>query len=364
MRIAQISTVATPVREQGVGSVESIVWLLTREMIRLGHEVTVFGTSDSETYGELVPTLRGSYGRSGSPFDWQLCEWINISRAVEQSDRFDVLHSHAYLWGLPLHRLSRAPMVHTTHVCPYEDQARLWAMEPTASVTAISRYQWSAFPALNPEVIYSGVDSSQFTLRIQPDDYVCFLGRFIPGKGPAQAVAAAQALGLRLLLAGHRNAYYHKHIAPHVDGRLVEYVGPVKGAERDQLLGGARALLYPMQEPEPFGLVQVEAMMCGTPVVAMRLGAVPEVVDEGVTGYCANSTDEFQQQMLRSFALDRRRIRARAESRFSAERMASEYVRVYERTVQNKGSFHPHGAKPTHAGRSDAHAGEFCRSRQ
>jgi glycosyltransferase involved in cell wall biosynthesis len=336
MRIAQVSTLATPVREKGSGSIEGLVWLLTRELVRMGHDVTVFAAAGSEVCGELVATLPGPYATAGSPDDWQLCEWINLCRAVEQSGRFDVLHSHAYLWGLPLEPLSRAPMVHTLHVLPdpEEDSARLRAMVCGACVTAISHYQWSAFPEFPPApVIYHGVDASQFTFQPQPEDYVCFLGRFTAEKGPLQAIGAARVLGVRLLLAGPHNDYYRQHLKPLVDGRSVEYVGPVGGAERDQLLGGARALLYPLTYPEPFGLVLVEAMMCGTPVVAMRLGAVPEIVDEGITGYCADSEEEFARQVFPSFALDRSRVRERAEARFSAERMAGQYARLYHRLM-------------------------------
>jgi glycosyltransferase involved in cell wall biosynthesis len=334
MRIGLIATVGTPVRREGGDSIESLVWLLSRELSRLGHDVTVFATAGSEVCGELITTLPGPYGTAGAPDDWQLCEWINLCRAVEQSARFDVLHSHAYLWGLPLDPLARAPMVHTLHVTPHEEEARLWGLVPGARVTALSRSQWGAFPALRPVATVShGVDPGQFTFRARPEDYVCFLGRFIPGKGPLRAIAAARALGLRLLLAGPRNDYFREHVQPLVDGRSAEYVGWVSGPERDRLLGGARALLYPLEAPEPFGLVQVEAMMCGTPVVAMRRGAVPEVIDEGVTGYGADSAEEFTRQVVRSFALDRRRIRERAEERFSARRMAEEYVEVYRQLV-------------------------------
>src|SRR6266545_2822558 len=124
MRIAQIATLSAPVRRETGGSVESLIWLLTRELIRLGHEVTVFGSADSEVDGELVATLPGPYGAAGALDDWYLCEWVNLCRAVEQSERFDVLHSHAYLWGIPLQPLSRSPMLHTTHIVPDDNTAR------------------------------------------------------------------------------------------------------------------------------------------------------------------------------------------------------------------------------------------------
>jgi len=334
MRIAQVSTLSSPVRQDAGGSVEAWLWLLTRELLRLGHEVTVFACGGSETKAALVATLPGPYGAEGSLEDWQLCEWVNLCRAVEESHRFDLLHTHAYLWGIPLQPFSRAPMLHTVHIVPDDNAARLWSMQPQSRVTAISKHQWSAYPHLQPQaIIPHGVDVSQFTFRAQPDDYVCYLGRFISGKGPCQAIAAARAMGLRLLMAGPPNAYFREKVQPLVDGKSVEYVGFVRGAERDKLLGGARALLYPIQYPEAFGLVLVEAMLCGTPVAAIRLGAVPEIVDEGVTGCCAASTEDFPQALRNCLSLDRAQIRQQAERRFSAEQMARAYARVYEQVA-------------------------------
>jgi len=334
MRIAQVSTLSSPVRADAGGSVEAWLWLLTRELVRLGHEVTVFAAAGSETEGKLVATLPGPYGAEGSLEDWQLCELVNLCRAVEQSPRFDLLHTHAYLWGIPLQKFSAAPMLHTLHIVPDANAARLWSMWPDARVTAISRHQWSEHPHLRPAaVVPHGVDVSQFTFRAEPEDYVCYLGRFVSGKGPCQAIATARALGLRLLLAGPPSPYFREKVKPLVDGKSVEYVGFVRGAERDRLLGCARALLYPIQYPEAFGLVLVEAMLCGTPVAAMRLGAVPEIVDEGLTGFCANGPEEFSQAIVKSLTLNRLQIRQQAERRFSAEEMARGYARVYEEIV-------------------------------
>jgi glycosyltransferase involved in cell wall biosynthesis len=330
MRIAQIATVSAPVRQETGGSVESLVWLLTRELSRLGHEVTVFGAAGSEADGEVVVTTPGPYARDGALEDWHLCEWANLCRAVEQSGRFDVLHSHAYLWGIPLQTFSPAPMVHTTHIVPDQDSAKLWAAAPQSYVTAISRHQWSEFPELKPAaVIPHGVDTTQFTFSEQPEDYLLYLGRFVSGKGPLLAMQAARELGLRLVMAGPSNPYFREKIQPLVDGKSVQYAGCVSGKDRDRLLGGARALIYPIQFPEAFGLVLVEAMLCGTPIAAMRLGAVPEIVEEGVSGFTAATREEFASVVPKCFALDRRRIRRRAGEQFSAERMARDYAGLY-----------------------------------
>jgi glycosyltransferase involved in cell wall biosynthesis len=334
MRIALVSTVSSPVRRDAHGSIEAWTWLLTRELHRLGHQVTVFGCAGSEADGEVVTTLPGPYATNGAPDDWQLCEWVNLCRAVEQSTRFEALHSQAYLWGAPLASFSRAPMLHTLHIVPDDNHAALWRAWPRTRVTALSRHQWSGFPDLRPmRVVPHGVDVSQFPFQSTPGDYLLYLGRFISGKGPLHAINIARALGLRLVLAGPENAYFREKVRPLVDGRQVEYAGFVRGEERSRLLGGARALLCPLQHPEPFGLVLVEAMLCGTPVAAVRLGAVPEIVEEGVTGFTSASLTELQDTVPKCFALDRRRIRAAAEDRFSAARMAAGYAAAYEELV-------------------------------
>lgn len=335
MRIAQIATLATPVRRTGSGSIESLIWLLDRELTNLGHEVTVFAIAGSEANGKIIATLPGTYATNGSPDDWQLCEWINLCRAIECSDNFDVLHSHNYLYGLPLQSLSRAPMVHTTHIIPDDDSARLRLMVPDACVTSISRFQWSAYPQFQQSaIIHHGVDPSQFTFRLEPEDYLCYLGRFTSGKGPLQAIAAAKSVGIRLVLAGPRNDYFNKYVEPLVDGEFIQYVGRgIGGAERNEFLGRARALLYHIQEPEPFGLVMIEAMMCGTPIVALNLGAVPEIIDEGVTGYFVETREEFSEAIMQAVDLNRTLVRERSLNRFSAERMARQYLQVYKQLI-------------------------------
>jgi len=337
MRIAQVSTLSARVGPQAGGSVESLVWLLTRELTRLGHDVTVFACAGSECDGRLVATLPGPYGEGGAFDDWQLCEWVNLSRAVAGSGEFDVLHTHAYLWGLPLAALAQAPMTHTLHIVPDDNHVALWRSHPTAQVVALSRHQWSRYPDLTPAaIIPHAVDGARFPFSAKPDDYLLYLGRFVSGKGPLHAIAAAKALGMRLVLAGPENAYFREHIRPQLDSHLVEYAGFVTGAARSRLLGGARALLYPIQYPEAFGLTLVEAMLCGTPVAAIRLGAVPEILEEGISGIMADGPATFAQAVVRALALDRREVRARAEGRFSPEQMARSYAELYARLASTR----------------------------
>jgi glycosyltransferase involved in cell wall biosynthesis len=337
MRIAQIATLTTPVRPDHAGSVEQLVWLLSRELVRMGHEVTVFGCRGASVDCEFIETLPGSYGENGSPDDWNLCEWINLASAVAHADRFDVMHSHVYTWGLPLSRACRCPMLHTTHILPYDDDAAIWRLNPQAHVTALSNYQWSAFPDLQPmAIVPHGIDPDQFTFRAKPDDYLLYLGRFIENKGPLEAIRIAKQLGMRLILAGPSSEHFEQAVKPLIDGRQIQYAGSVDSAQRNALLGGAIALLYPLREPEPFGLVQIEAMMCGTPVVGPRLGAIPEIVDPGITGELADDVSGLAQTVSRAQRLDRNTIHATASARFSIRRMAEQYLSLYERTSNHR----------------------------
>jgi glycosyltransferase involved in cell wall biosynthesis len=315
--------------------VEALIYLLSKGLAEAGHEITVFASAGSKPVAELVETLPGPYGTNGSPIDWQVCEWINLCKAVAKSERFDILHSHAYLWGLPLQSLSHAPIVHTLHVMPYENEDLLWALAPDSCITAISKYQWSSFPKRSPaSVIYHGIDATEFTFQSKPEDYLCFIGRFIPEKGPLEAISIARALGMRLLLAGRPNDYFQKYIKPELDGRQVRFVGYVSGKDRSGLLGGAKALLYPIQAPEPFGLVLIEAMLCGTPVAAINLGAVPEIVDYGINGYYAGNLSDLTNLIPKTIQLDRKRVRAQAAQRFSMQQMIEGYLRVYVQLLE------------------------------
>jgi glycosyltransferase involved in cell wall biosynthesis len=264
---------------------------------------------------------------------WELCETINISAAIERAAAFDVIHYQAkyHPFALPFGRLAGVPVVITLHHAPNESEVALWSRHyPEAAFTAISEAQARSMTALNVVgVVPHAIDVPAFPFQAQPRDYLLFLGRFVEGKGVLQAIDVARRAHLRLVLAAEANDYFREKVAPLVDGTSVVYAGEVADDAKAALLGGARALLYPVQAGEPFGLVLAEATTCGTPAAALDRGAVREVVEDGVTGGVFESIDALLAGLPRVLALDRARVRAVAAERFSVERMVAGYTGVY-----------------------------------
>jgi glycosyltransferase involved in cell wall biosynthesis len=268
---------------------------------------------------------------------WELYEMLNLAAAVERATEFDIIHYEAayYPMSLAFTRLSPTPIVQTLHHSPSAAEVKLWSRYPEAPFVAISKEQDRLLSGLNVVgTVLHGIDTDNFAFQATPDDYLLFLGRFTDGKGPLQAIEIAKRLGIRLILAAAEDDYYRERVAPHVDGRRVVYFGEADFAAKVKLYGGARALLYPIQAREPFGLVLAEAMACGTPVAALDRGAVREVVDEGVTGLIFDDLEQMTLGLPRVFDLDRRRVHERAVARFGTKRMVDEYIAVYTRIVE------------------------------
>jgi glycosyltransferase involved in cell wall biosynthesis len=268
---------------------------------------------------------------------WELYEMLHLAHAVERAAEFDIIHYEAgyYPMSLAFARLSPTPIVQTLHHSPSAAEVKLWSRYPEAPFVAISNEQARLLDGVNVvATVLHGIDTDRFTFRETPDDYLLFLGRFTEGKGVLQAIEIAKRLRMRLILAAAEDAYYRETIAPHVDGRLITYFGEADFNAKVALYGGARALLYPIQAREPFGLVLAEAMACGTPAAALDRGAVREVVDDGVTGIVFEDLEQMVNELPRVFDLDRRRVRDRAVARFGVQRMVNEYLSVYERIVE------------------------------
>ncbi len=337
MRIAHIAPVATTVPPPKSGSVETMTSLLTEGLVARGHDVTLFATADSKTKAKLHAIYPHGYWHDEHMWPWELYEMLNLAAAVERASEFDIIHYEAayYPMSLAFTRLSSTPIVQTLHHSPSGAEVKLWSRYPEAPFVAISNEQASLLKGLNVVGnVLHGVDTDNFTFQETPEDYLLFLGRFTDGKGPLQAIELAKRMDMKLILAAAEDDYYRERVAPHVDGRRVVYFGEADFQAKVKLYGGARALLYPIQAREPFGLVLAEAMACGTPVAALDRGAVREVVDEGVTGLIFDDLEQMANGLSRVFDLDRRRVHERAVARFGTKRMVDEYIAVYTRIVE------------------------------
>jgi glycosyltransferase involved in cell wall biosynthesis len=337
MRIAHIAPVATTIPPPKSGSVETMTSLLTEGLVQRGHDVTLFATADSKTSAKLNAIYPHGYWHDEHMWPWELYEMLNLACAVERAREFDIIHYEAayYPMSLAFARLSPAPIVQTLHHSPSQAEVNLWSRYPEAPFVAISNEQARLLSGLNVVgTVLHGIDTSRFVFREHADDYLLFLGRFTEGKGVLQAIEIAKRIGMRLILAAAEDSYYRDRVAPHVDGRHIVYYGEADFDAKVKLYGAARALLYPIQASEPFGLVLAEAMACGTPVAALDRGAVSEVVDHGVTGMIFEDLEQMTNELPRVFDLDRRRVRDRAVARFGAERMVDEYIAVYTRLVE------------------------------
>lgn len=335
LRIAQIAPIAHPVRRDSRDSVEQLVWLLCEELVKRGHEVTLFATGDSTSSARLSAVYHHGYEHDDSLWDWRLHESLNAAAAFERAREFDVIHSHAYHFALQFTRLVSTPIVQTYHVEVDPDILDAYRRHPEVCVIAVSQWQRSTLSGLpRTTVIHHGIDTSSFPFSQERGEHLLFLGRMIADKGPLQAIRLARTAGLPLLLAGQATDYFQEHVHPLVDGAHVRYLGAVDHEQRNRLLAGAAALLLPLAYPEPFGLAMVEAMACGTPVIATGIGAVPEIVEPGLTGCHAPSPQALADCIPRALALDRARVRARAVERFDFTRMVDDHEALYRRVAR------------------------------
>ncbi len=337
LKIAHVAPLATRVPPARSGSVQQMASLLTEGLVAQGHDVTLFAPGDSVTKAKLDAMTPRGYWHDETMWPWEMYELLHLAAAVERADAFDIIHVEAgyYPMSLAFTRLSRTPVSQTVHHAPGPAETTLWRRYPEAPFIAISQEQARLLAGLNVvDIVPHGIDTNRFAFRETPDDYLLFLGRFTPGKGPVQAIEAARRAGIRLLLAAAEEQYYREAVAPLVDGKEVVYVGEVDFEVKVRLYGGARALLYPVQAGEPFRLVLAEAMACGTPVAALDRGAVREVVDEGITGGVFADLDAMVAGLDAVMALDRRRVRERAVERFGVATMVDGYVRAFRTIIE------------------------------
>lgn len=336
MKIAQIAPLAEPVPPELYGGTERVVSLLTEELVRRGHEVTLFASGDSETDARLVSVTREALRLRDEDVDPNLHLMLELGLVFERAHQFDVIHSHVDYFALPFARLVKTPVVTTLHGrLDLPGLRTVYERFSAAPLVSISDSQREPIPNANwAATVYNGTDVRAYTFNEKGGDYFAFVGRICPEKNIEGAIDIARRTGIPLRIAAKVDpvdAEYHESvIKPLIDGRQVEYLGELGDEEKDELLGSALALLFPVDWPEPFGLAMTEAMACGTPVLALRRGSVPEVVEDGVTGFVRESEEELAEVAEDVGRLSRRACRERVERHFSVEAMTDGYEAVYE----------------------------------
>lgn len=343
MRIAQIAPLWERVPPPAYGGSELVVGLLTDELVRRGHEVTLFASGDSLTLAKLESVHPRALRLDQAVKEYGIYEMLNLSQVYERADEFDVIHSHVGCGALPYAGLVKTPTVHTLHGIFTPDNEKLFSHTRRQPFVSISDDQRE--PRLNLNIVatvYNGIEVNRYDFYPEPKNppYLAFLGRMSPEKGPHHAIAIAKRSGWHLKMAGKIDPidveYFETQVKPHIDEQQIEFLGEANHAQKNILMGNAVATLFPITWREPFGLVMIESMATGTPVIAMNLGSVPEVVAPGQSGVICQTVEDCINAIPIAAALSRHRCREYVLTKFSAQRMTDGYESVYQKIISER----------------------------
>ncbi len=335
MRIAQIAPLHEAVPPKLYGGTERVVSFLTEELVAMGHDVTLFASGDSITSAKLEPIWPRALRLDPAIRDPIAPHMLLMESVRQKAEEFDVLHFHMDYWSFSLFGRQRTPFVTTLHGrLDLPELQPVFNMFPNVPVVSISDSQRRPLPQANfVDTVLHGLPENLLTPVGNPQGYLAFLGRMAPEKCPDRAIRIARAAGMPIKLAAKVDVadkvYFEKNIRHLLDQPGVEMIGEINDKQKPGFLSGATALLMPIDWPEPFGLVMIEAMACGTPVIAFNRGSVPEIVEDGVTGFIVEDVESAIAAVSRLHTLDRGRVRRRFEERFTARRMARDYLDVY-----------------------------------
>lgn len=343
MRIAQLAPLWESVPPPAYGGTELVVGVLTNELVRRGHEVTLFASGDSQTLAKLDSVHPRALRFDTEVKEYSIYEMLNLSRVYERAGEFDIIHSHVGCGALSYAGLVRTPTVHTLHGIFTPDNQKMFMHKCKQPFISISNAQREAALELNyVSTVYNGIDADRYEFHAQSDDppYLAFLGRMSPEKGPHLAIEIAKRSGWNLKMAGKIDpvdeAYFEQQVKPHIDGRQIQYLGEANHAQKSPLMGGAAATLFPITWREPFGLVMIESMVTGTPVIAMSLGSAPEIIVHGKTGFLCHTVDECVAAVDKAVHLDRRACHDHVLLNFTTQRMADGYEAVYQKILAER----------------------------
>src|SRR5262245_24420501 len=342
MRIAQVAPLYERVPPLYYGGTERIVSYLTEELINQGHDVTLFASGDSNTKGRLISPCKRSLRLDPACVDRLAYYFLELEQVFQDAASFDIIHFHIDYLHYPFSRRIDVSHVTTQHGrLDLPDLVPLYSEFADMPVVSISNSQRIPLARINWQgTVYHGLPLDLYKSKSSVGSYLAFMGRISPEKRLDRAIEIAKRANMKLRIAAKIDPvdqqYMETHIRPLLDHPLIEFVGEIGEKEKPEFLGNAYALLFPIDWEEPFGLVMIEAMSCGTPVIAFRCGSVPEVIDDGVTGFIVDDVESAVRAITRVPQLDRRGVRAGFERRFTSRRMAQDYVRQYERLIGSK----------------------------
>ena len=340
MRIAQIAPLWERVPPPAYGGIELVVGLLSDELVRRGHEVTLFASGDSISLAKLESVHPQALRLDPTIKEFGIYEMLQMSRVYEQASEFDIIHSHMGCAALPYGNLVKTPTVHTLHGIFTPDNEKLFSHARNQPYISISNAQREPRLGLNyTATVYNGIDTSKYDFYPEPQNppYLAFVGRMSPEKGPHLAIEIAKRTGWHLKMAGKVDAvdvkFYEQEIKPLIDGKQIEYLGEATHEEKCALMGGAAATLFTITWREPFGLVMTESMALGTPVIAMKMGSTPEVIAHGQTGFLCETVEECVAAIEPATQLSRKACREHVLNHFSVECMTNGYEAVYQKIL-------------------------------
>ncbi len=344
MRIAQVAPLWECVPPPAYGGTELVVAHLSNELVRRGHEVTLFATANSQTLAKLEPGAPQPMRLAGvTPHEYQIYDLMQLTKVVQQADEFDVIHFHVDASALPYGNILKTPVVHTVHGILTPLVEELFTQNQQQNFVSISDSQRRNDLGLNyVATVYNGIDPGTYEFHPEPDQppYLTFFGRISPEKGPHLAIELAKRTGWRLVIAGKVDradqAFYEREIEPLIDGKQIVYVGEANHVQKSEIMGGAVATLCLLTWEEPFGLVMPESMVCGTPVIAMARGSAPELIVHGKTGFLCHTMDECVAAVNQIEQIDRKVCREHVEKNFSHNRMVEGYEAVYYQLIEKR----------------------------